>query len=80
MQLEKFSKLENKIFLYKKIPPVHLDKLPIWKFYEIVDDWLDDIDKQQEEQDRVEQEYKTPSTEDFKMPSLPSGFPKIPGA
>lgn len=75
---ENLDKIENKLLLYKSIPPSAIQKLPYWKICSIIDDWLEDIDKQKKEKKRQEEEMKKqqkqyqPKQPSFNQPKFPS--------
>ncbi len=74
---ENLTIIENKLLLYKNIAPSAIKDLPYWHFNRIVDDWIEDIDKQKAERKKQEDEYakmqknqRMPSS--YKNPKMPS--------
>lgn len=44
--------------LYKSISPIDIGKLPMWKINSLIDDWLEDIERQKAEKKRQDEEFK----------------------
>jgi len=73
---ETLFRIENKLILYKNIAPSGIEKLPYYRINLLVDEWLEDIEKQKKEKKKQEEEYQkaqqqSQSKHNFKQPKFP---------
>lgn len=74
---ENLFRIENKLLLYKNIPPSAIGGLPMYRINMLVDEWLEDIERQKLERKRQEAEQKAaqkssqPKQPTFKQPNFP---------